>query len=272
MVITKGVSLLLSSEKLVSLYKKYNIVNLPFGIVGDKLGDLYEEFIVDILNNLEYLNHFNNNTSCDSFEYAIFKEVLTTLPKNNLKILSIKANTDIESRFTGGLPKTDVIADIRFHDNSVYSLPISVKQTTASKVALAEFDVETISKEVGITDPELIRLLTKHQTDGSAKNLSSEEKLELKNRLAFISRKFVRWVLTGAPAESKDLRIPKLIVKFKILKPSYFPLSYEVLTIDEAIDNIMLDKRGNIKSGGFGTGLSWTYATGSKGRKIQFKG
>ena len=33
----------------------------------------------------------------------------------------------------------------------------------------------------------------------------------------------------------------------------------------------MKDKNGKIRSGGFGTGLSWTYASGSGGRKIQFK-
>ena len=97
---------------------------------------------------------------------------------------------------TGGNPKTDIIVDIQV-DNSTLQLPISIKQTTASKVAMAEFDVKTIVKEVGITDHILVSLLEKHQKDASAKNFTPIEKQELFNRMIAYKRKFIRWVISG---------------------------------------------------------------------------
>ena len=95
---------------------------------------------------------------------------------------------------------------------------------------------------------------------------------------------FVRWVVTGSKdINSNSIQVPKIIVIFKLSHPTdkyninvgngdYELKSFIVLSSEEYIDHIMLTDKGKPKSGGFGTGLSWTYATGSKGKKIQFKG
>ena len=85
------------------------------------------------------------------------------------------------------------------------------------------------------------------------------------------ARSFVRWVLTGTPIPSDDLRFPQIIVKFQMSKYDEI-LDIAVYDMEEYVNSVMLDRYGNVKSGGFGTGLGWTYATGSKGKKIQFKG
>lgn len=36
------------------LYTKYNIANLTFGAIHDKLGDVYEEYCVTILQSKQY--------------------------------------------------------------------------------------------------------------------------------------------------------------------------------------------------------------------------
>ena len=75
---------------------------------------------------------------------------------------------------------------------------------------------------------------------------------------------------------------PTILIKFKLKKPKdrynikvndgeLSLLSFEVTTVEKYIDTIMYTKNGNERSAGFGTGLSWTYATGSGGYKIQFK-
>ena len=61
------------------------------------------------------------------------------------------------------------------------------------------------------------------------------------------------------------------ILKFSLTKQNEI-IAINCYTIDEYVDFLVYDKNGNYKKGGFGTGLSWTYATGSKGKKIQFKG
>lgn len=169
-------------------------------------------------------------------------------------------------------------------NGNIVILPISCKQSTVPKVALAEFDVDTICREMKITDSRLKALLLKHQVDCSAKNFTTSEKNELVTLMRPIAKDFVRWVLTGSPSTvPNDVCIPTSIIKFKLKKPldryninidggDFDYISFEMLTIEECIDGIMYKSNRTIKPGGFGTGLSWTYATGSKGQKMQFKG
>lgn len=58
---------------------------------------------------------------------------------------------------------------------------------------------------------------------------------------------------------------------FDVASGNFGLKSFKGYTIEKYLDTIMT-KYGKLKSGGFGTGLSWTYATNSKGVKIQFKG
>lgn len=267
-----------------SLYVKYNIAHLTFGAIHDKLGDVYEEYCKTILNTDSYLNNLKMGNIA-SLEEEVLYHILTCNNLSNFNcITKITATTDIPHRSTGGNSKTDIIAKVFLSNGSIVTLPISCKQSTVPKVALAEFDVDTISREMGITDPRLKQLLLKHQTDCSAKNFTNSEKTELTTLMAPIGREFVRWVLTGSPTVNlSDVCIPTSIIKFKLKKPAnryninisggdFDYISFEMLTIEECIDGIMYKSNGALKPGGFNTGLSWTYATGSKGVKMQFKG
>lgn len=266
------------------LYEKYNIANLTFGAIHDKLGDVYEEYCVTILKSKQYLSEIQMGNYA-YLENQVLYHILTC---NNLSdfnaINHIDATTQIPHRSTGGNSKTDIIARVYMIDGTIVTLPISCKQSTVAKVALAEFDVDTICNEMGITDTRLKELLLKHQTDCSAKNFTTSEKNELIKLMAPIGRNFVRWVLTGSPnTDLNDVCIPTSIIKFKLKKPvdrynidiskgDFDYISFEMLTIEECIDRIMYKSNGTLKPGGFKTGLSWTYATGSKGQKMQFKG
>ena len=256
---------------LEKLFCEFDISNLPHGIKEDKLGDLMEKYCDTLLNSPVLLEKYKNFTlnSCDTDEY-VYSLIMSKYDRNPLDIIKVTSTTDIKHRLSGENSKTDVLAKIVFSNGDFY-LPISVKQTTVPKVAMAEFDAETIFKEVGITDPIVKELILKHQIDASAKNFTPQQKLQLKEGLAPFARAFVRWVVTGTPYPTNDLRFPEVLVKIRMSKNDEI-LDIKVYSVDEYVDTIMLDKHGNIKSGGFGTGLSWTYATGSKGRKLQFKG
>ena len=275
----------MNTEHLQKLYEQFNIANLPFGIVHDKLGDVYEKYCVEILESQEFLEMAKSKKTGGSVEYAIFKDLLCVNGISNFfEIKYIHASDPVPVRLSHGLSKTDVIMNVVFTNGITARFPISCKQSTVPKVAFAEFDVDTICREVGITNDRLRYLMEKHQKDASAINFTSEEKRELADLLRPIARNFVRWVVTGSPAkEPANICIPTSIIKFELRKPrdrynicvdngDFEFKSYKVYTIDEYIDTIMLNKYGMIKPGGFGTGLSWTYATGSKGHKIQFKG
>lgn len=273
----------MNSAILEQLYEKYDIANLSFGKIHDKLGDVYEEYCIIVLQDIDNLNKAKNNIIDTSLEFSVFKSLLGIYDISNFgPIEKITATNVVPHRETNGLSKTDIIATIHYTNNREQKYAISCKQSSVRKVAFAEFDVDTICREVGISDEVLKCLLLKHQSDASAKHFTPSEKSQLKDRLAPIARNFVRWVITGSIEEQPtDIVYPTSIIKFQVKKPKsrydfsvangdFGYQSFKVHTIEEYIDTIMLSN-GKIRNGGFGTGLSWTYATGSKGVKIQFK-
>ena len=108
--------------------------------------------------------------------------------------------------------------------------------------------------------------MNKFQTDASGKNFSAEEQEILKSKIAPIKREFVRWTLTGCPDQySEDLRVANHTIMFKVDYSTRYIKSFSTYTIEQQVDTI------TSRASGYGTGLSWTYATGTKGTKIQFK-
>lgn len=265
------------SKLLLSLFDDYGIVGLSHGAREDKIGDVFENYCVQLLSNNDFLIIAKqNNLNISNIDDYVYFLLINHFPYCT-QISKISATNRIEHRYTGGNSKTDVIADITYQNGTVISFPISVKQSTAAKVAMAEFDVATIVREIGITDSRLIELMEKHQRDASAKNFSIDEKEELTTRLRPYKTKFVKWVVSGSPVDSYDLRFPKILIKFALSKPFSEEALEEIetincYTIDEYVQNILYNSNGFPIKGGFETGLSWTYATGSKGYKIQFKG
>lgn len=252
-----------------SLYEEYNIKNLGYGEITDKLGDVYEDFLCAIFKDIHTVIALRKQ---GGLEKDIIEKFLIKSELNVKDILGISSTKDVPRRPSGGNSKTDVILNFQMADGEIKSFPISVKQTSAPRVAFAEFDVSTICREVGITDERVKSLMLKHQKDASAKYFTDQEKEELRIRLEPFAEKLLRWTITMSPIENpRGNAYPKWILKFKVTKDAKL-LNWDFYNIEEYIDCIRLDKKGRPRRGGFGTGLSWTYATGSKGSKIQFKG
>lgn len=274
----------MNTQLLGKLYEKYDIANLSYGKVHDKLGDVYEEYCITILSDKTFLTAAKEGQNLDSTEFKIYKSILDKAGFSDLSaVKEITATNIVPHRATHGNSKTDVIATIIFNDGTEAHLPISSKQSYVHKVAVAEFDVDTICHEAKIDDERVKSLMLKFQEAKSAKGLTDSEKKELRELIKPYAKNLVRWAITGSPDENTgEVIFPKLLVKFEIVKPKdrynihtaqeelHFK-SCSVYTIDEYVDLTIYDKSGNIKAGGFGTGLSWTYASGSGGKKIQFK-
>ena len=266
------------TEILRKYLNKHNIDDLEHGKQEDKLGDMFEEYCCEIFNSKELLEHFLDRSkpivNYEKFDFEIFESLINCFEISS-KILSISATNNIKSRETGGYSKTDILVSIMVLKGEKIQIPVSIKHTSVNKVALAEFDVETIIQEVGIEDAQVKSLMLKHQCDGSAKNFNAYEKQILNEKLKPYVKKFVTWIVSGTALHSKDIRFPKYFIKFKIKKYIRKPLEIETFNcypIEDYINLIIFDKNLKYKKGGFGTGLSWTYATKSKGNKIQFKG
>ncbi len=274
----------MTSLLLEELYKKYKIAELTYGTIHDKLGDAYEEFCVTILSDDENLQKAKQNIKPANLDYEVYLSILNCCGITDFTdIKEICATSKIPHRQTRGLSKTDVIITVIYNNGNEKKIAMSCKQSYVPKMAFAEFDVETICCEVGISDERLKALMLKHQTDKSAKYFTTEEKAELRKLLEPIRENFVRWVITGSPEKNPtDIVYPTVIVKFRLKKPANrFDIkvdngdlsltSFGAVTVEDYIHSIIYDKKGNVKNGGFGTGLAWTYATGSGGFKIQFK-
>lgn len=274
----------MNTALLNELYEKYNIFNLTYGSIHDKLGDAYEEFCIAILTNADFLRAYKNGQCINCVEFDIFETVMQKAGFNDASdVVEITATNRVPHRASRGNAKTDIIATFILRNGRTEILTISSKQSYVPKVAVAEFDVETICNEVGIDDQRVRELMAKFQVEKSAKWFTDEEQEELTERLRPYARRLVRWAITGTPdLNPTEVVFPTLLIKFHVKKPlDRFNIDvaggdltyagFNVYEIEEYVDLIMYDRNGNIKDSGFGTGLAWTYASGSGGRKIQFK-
>lgn len=257
------------SELLEELYRKYDIEYLSGGAKTDKLGDVYEEFICRIFYDKPTVQKFLSN---NGIERNIIQSLFLKFNIELNELEDISTTNIVPKRPSGGNSKTDVILKLSLSNGNIRKIPLSIKQTSVAKVAFAEYDVHTICSEVGITDTRLIELMLKHQSDASAKYFTSDEKEELTNLLSTYAERLIRWIVTMTPEESLiGDAYPIGVIKFTVSSNAEL-LNYSIYNIDEYIQYIRYKPNGKQKTSGFGTGLSWTYATGSKGRKIQFKG
>lgn len=274
----------MNTALLNELYEKYNIFNLTYGSIHDKLGDAYEEFCIKILTNVDFLRAYKNGQYIDCVEFDIFQSIMHKAGfVDASEVDEITATNRVPHRASRGNAKTDIIATFNLRNGSTYVLTISSKQSYVPKVAVAEFDVETICNEVGIDDQRVRELMAKFQVEKSAKWFTDEEQEELTERLRPYARRLVRWAITGTPdLNPTEVVFPTLLIKFHVKKPQdrfnidvaggdLTYVGFNVYGIEGYVDLIMYDRNGNIKDAGFGTGLAWTYASGSGGRKIQFK-
>ena len=258
---------------LQKLFDTYKISELEIGKKKDKLGDVFEDYCVHVLSSEDVLRKVvEGYYDASNLDLLLFKHFLSCAKIENIEYISkIEATKNVKHRATGGNPKTDVLVTIHYQDGNIVKIPISVKQTEKKKVSMAEFDVDTIAKEVGITDEQLKLLMKKHQDAGSAKGLTSAEQDKLKKLIVPYKRKLVRWVVSGTALPVADTRFPQILVKFK-MKDVELVESCTVYTVDQYVDVIMRTGAKKPPRAGFGTGLSWTRASGSGTTKIQFKG
>ena len=234
----------MQNRTLSAMYDDYDISNLPRGKKQDSLGALYENYYTFILTDKNRFASFNFQTETNEPEQIFFNDVMRF---HNIK--NVKSVTQI------GVPKTDLGGLVK----------ATIKQTSARAVSVSEFPATAIVESLQIKKKEVIRLLHKHESDASAKNFSLEEKMFLKEGLSNIKANMVRWALTGsAHKESKDIRVADFSCCFKLDKNDNLK-KYSLFTTEDYVKII------TSRSAGFGTGLSWTYATGTKGKKIQFK-
>lgn len=246
------------STILPNLFAQHIGLNARHGVIGDKLGDIFEEYI-----NLLLQPSLN---SLGRLDRHIISNIMTAL---NISNITICQNLTIPHLLSGGNPKTDLALII----NGDIDLRLSIKASKARNVSVAEFSTIDIANGINQQDNQtLVNLLTKFQTEQSARHFTQQEKATLSQELAPIKDQFVRWIITGSSIPTTNIQTPNYMASFKLNYPQgnisindIRVVSFNIETVTNYINSIITGRAG------FNTGLSWTYATGSAGRKIQFK-
>ena len=253
------------------LYEEFDIDNLPLqqhGKTSDALGKLYEKYIIEIFKNMDSISTLHSN------EYPQEKDIIQKfLDIKNITFTDISnissSDHDLGRTIAGGSPKTDVVITLTLHGQPPLCIPLNIKASSKNKVSIAEYDAETICTSVGIPDGELKDLIFKHQNDQSAKNFTFLQKQRLTELLKPYRKVFIRWCITlNSQPSQENILYPDLLIRFKVINREF--VSVEMCDIETYIDTKIAaaEKRNS----GFGTGLSWTYASGSGSKKMQFKG
>ncbi|TCM68663.1 restriction endonuclease MspI [Acinetobacter calcoaceticus] len=261
------------TEILTNLYDEFEIDSLPLeqhGKTSDRLGKLYERYTLEIFKDFKTMIFYSDPILYPQ-EAKIVKDILEALNIYLEDISDVSSSNDGLGRtIAGGLPKTDAYITIHLYDGTKKQVPLNIKHSSKSKVSIAEYDVETICEGVGIPDGELKELIRKHQNDQSAKFFTSAERHRLIELLDPYKERFVRWCITlNAEKSEENLLHPDLIIRFKVVDREYKGVS--IRNIDDYV-NDRIKEGARKRRPGFGTGLNWTYASGSKSKKMQFKG
>lgn len=260
------------TELLSKLYDDFGIDQLPHtqhGITSDRLGKLYEKYILDIFKDIESLTRYS--TDVYPQEKDISSQLLNALNFDLSEILNVSSSdADLGRTIAGGSPKTDATITFTFNDQSSRLVPLNIKHSSKKKVSIAEYDVDTICTGVGIPDGELKKLIRKHQNDQSAKLFTPIQKQRLTELLEPYRERFIRWCVTLSAEKSEgNILHPDLLIRFKVFDREYVDVT--IKNIDDYV-NDRIAEGSKARKPGFGTGLNWTYASGSKAKKMQFKG
>jgi len=260
------------TELLSKLYDDFGIDQLPHaqhGITSDRLGKLYEKYILDIFKDIESLTKYS--TDVYPQEKDISSQLLNALNFDLSEILNVSSSdADLGRTIAGGSPKTDATITFTFNDQSSRLVPLNIKHSSKKKVSIAEYDVDTICTGVGIPDGELKELIRKHQNDQSAKLFTPIQKQRLTELLEPYRERFIRWCVTLSAEKSEgNILHPDLLIRFKVVDREYVDVT--IKNIDDYV-NDRIAEGSKARKPGFGTGLNWTYASGSKAKKMQFKG
>lgn len=260
------------TELLSKLYDDFGIDQLPHtqhGVTSDRLGKLYEKYILDIFKDIESLKKYNTNAFPQ--EKDISSKLLKALNLDLDNIIDVSSSdTDLGRTVAGGSPKTDATIRFTFNNRSSRLVPLNIKHSSKKKVSIAEYDVETICTGVGIPDGELKELIRKHQNDQSAKLFTPVQKQHLTELLEPYLERFIRWCVTLRAEKSEgNILHPDLLIRFQVIDREYVDVT--IKNIDDYVSD-RIAEGSKARKPGFGTGLNWTYASGSKAKKMQFKG
>jgi hypothetical protein len=174
-------------------------------------------------------------------------------------ITAVSSSTVIKRLSSRGPAKTDLVVTISTQNGNVKKICFSCKQSKAKQVSFHEHSADDFISVLKLNDKTAENLIRQHQKDGNKENIRGRKREYLTEKLS-------------------NPIIKKILAEWVILGKHHLGTKQDDQIVDYVICNDRLKTFGQYESklnkskAIFGTGFSWTHASGSRGKKIQLKG
>lgn len=253
-----------SLSDLYFLIEEKHFEKLVGGSQKARKGSNFEKFIVNILNNDVNRLVWNNDGEYKvGFNFPYFKRILKGIGvDDSRRIKKIEATNEIGLLPSRGKPKTDILLRIIFSDETEEIYTFTCKRTESEWVSVHQYSIDKFITVLKISNPSLIQALKEFQNVGGLKAMSVEGNKCLEEEMPKYNKELAEWVYGGVGGEGDPkTQWARYVINFR---SNLFEL--EVYSLEEYVDKVLEIKEH------YGTPYKWTYASGSKGKSIQFKG
>lgn len=255
--------------------KAMDSAGLSGGTQGDRRGRNFESGVVDIMKHNGNLTRLKVGPTSNEagYSFTLFEKIVKALNIDAAQIVSIDATNEIPPLPSGGPGKTDVVVRYQMANGSEIEQKISCKRTLKNKVSVNQYSANEIIRVLGIDDSsDAAKAIRMYEECGSGSALrdkygssgldfvrSSIETDLTRDNLYTLTK----WVVSGYGADSPDINCADwiLIRTGQGSKPTD-----RIYGIEEYV-NMLLDEEPLQ----MGTPFDWTFASGQRGRSIQFK-
>ena len=256
--------------------KAMSSAGLSNGVQGDRRGRAFERHVVNTMKHKGNLIRLKVGTTSNEsgYSFALFKLITEAAGVNPSQIEAIDATNAIPSLPSGGPGKTDVVVSYQKNDGTVEKQKISCKRTLNNKVSVNQYSANEIIRILELDEKtDAARAIRMYEECGSGKALKDKygtDGLEYvkksiesglnKNQLYTLTK----WVVSGYGAKSSpDINCADFIL---IKKGVGHNCTCRIYGVEEYV-NMLLDEEPLQ----MGTPFDWTFASGQRGKSIQFK-
>ncbi|MCQ2247939.1 MAG: MspI family type II restriction endonuclease [Treponema sp.] len=256
-----------SQRELYDMIQSYAIRSLSTGKRNDLIGNDFEAMIASILSNREnYEKWVTGDRIKVGISYNYFEKIVSFFKLDKTKVKGINATSDkkeIGNLLSTGLPKTDIIVHVYYHDidKETEHYTISCKKTNGKAVSVHQYTADAFADVLDSENSELRNILRKFQTIGNMRDFGENNIIALTKMLKPYKEKLIRWVLGGYGGKiQNDLQLANFIL-ISDANDIY------IHSLDEYVKELLKPEYVSH----FGTPFSWTYASGRQGKDIQLK-
>lgn len=255
--------------------KAMDSAGLSNGVQGDRRGRSFERLIVDVMRHDGNLARLKNGSASNEsgYSYNLFTLIVNALNIETSMIESIDATNKIPQLPSGGSGKTDVVVYYRMTNGDEIEQKISCKRTLKDKVSVNQYSAKEILRVLGKDDnSDVAKAIKMFEECGSGSALKDKYG---SNGLEFVKKsietglskedlyRLTKWVVSGYGADNPSINCADWILIRKGHGSDCFD---QFFSTDDYV-NILL----NEEPLQMGTPFDWTFASGQRGKSIQFK-